>query len=97
MAFVAIQDGNTQPALIRQGFVTLQPVVHVMDAAPQTLGIHQGGHAPNAVGAAHGLPMRVQNKTVTLLTTREAGIRGWRRRSTTPATTVWESWKIFSA
>jgi hypothetical protein len=40
--------------------------------------------------------MRVQNNAVTLLTTREAGIRGWRRRSTTPATTVWESGKIFS-
>ena len=41
--------------------------------------------------------MRVQNKTATLLTTWEAGMHGCRRRSTTPATTVLENWKSFSA
>jgi hypothetical protein len=40
MAFVAIQGGNTQPALIRQDLVALQPVVEAMDAAAQTLGVH---------------------------------------------------------
>ena len=56
MAFVPIQYGNTKTALIRQGLVALQPVVDVMDAAAQTLGIHEGGHTPDTVGAAHRMP-----------------------------------------
>src|SRR5664279_4002334 len=55
MAFVAIQDGHAQPAMIRQDLVALQPVVDVMNAAPQTLGIHAGGDASHAVGAGHRL------------------------------------------
>ncbi len=56
MALVAIQDGDADPAMIRQRFVALQPVIDMVNPLPQAFGVHPGDHSPDAVGAAHGLP-----------------------------------------
>jgi hypothetical protein len=56
MTFVTIQDSRCDPLIVRQRFVTLQPVIDVVNSLPQTLGVHQRIHTPDAVGAAHGLP-----------------------------------------
>src|ERR1019366_1688963 len=55
MAFVTIQDSDWDPLMIRQRFITFQLDIGVMNALPQTVGIHQRAHATEAVGAAHGL------------------------------------------
>jgi hypothetical protein len=55
VALVAIQDSDADPAMIRQGFVSLQPVIDMMNSLPQSRRIYQSAHPPDAVGAAHVL------------------------------------------
>jgi hypothetical protein len=55
MAFVAVQNSDRDPLMIRQRFITLQLIIDMVNALSQTVGIHQSAYAPDAVGAAHGL------------------------------------------
>src|SRR5579863_4671860 len=55
VTFVTIQDSGSDAVIIRQCFVALQLIVDVVNSPPQSRGIHQGVHPPEAVGAAHGL------------------------------------------
>jgi hypothetical protein len=55
MALVAIEDGNAHPLMVGQRFVSLQPVIDMMNPMPQTFGIHQGVHSSDTIGAAYGL------------------------------------------
>ena len=63
MTFVTIQDRGGDAVIIRQRFVALQPIVDVVNSPPQSLGIHQGVHPPEAVGAAHGLAEPIAEET----------------------------------
>ena len=48
--------------MVWQRFVSLQPVIDMMNSPPQTLGIHQGVHTPDRVGTAYGLTEPVAEK-----------------------------------
>ena len=52
MTFMTIQDNDGDPAVVRQRFVAFQPVID-LNAPPQALGIYQGVHSPDTVGALH--------------------------------------------
>ena len=45
VALMAIERGNADPVMVRQRLVSFQPVIDVMNPAPQALGIHQSCHA----------------------------------------------------
>ena len=38
---MAIENGDADPAMVRQCFVSFQPVMDMMNPLPQALGIHQ--------------------------------------------------------
>src|ERR1022692_1300022 len=52
VALVAIEDNDTDPAMVWQCFVSLQLVIDMVNPPPQTFGIHQSVHTPDRVGAA---------------------------------------------
>ena len=53
MALVAIEDSDADPVMVRQRFVSLQPVIDMVNPLPHAFGIHQGIHSPDTVGAAY--------------------------------------------
>src|ERR1035438_2205787 len=55
VALMAIKGGNADPAMVRQRFVALQPVIDMVDPLSQSLGIHQSVDPPDGVGAAYEL------------------------------------------
>jgi hypothetical protein len=63
MALVAVHDSDSNPAMVRQRFVALQPVIDVVSSLPQPFSVHESIHPPEAVGAAHGLPEPVAEET----------------------------------
>jgi len=63
MAFVAVQDSDRRPAVVRQRFITFQPDIQMMNAPPQSRCIQQRAHTSYAVGAAHGPSEPAAEKT----------------------------------
>lgn len=62
VALVAIEDSDPDSAMVRQCFVSLQPVIDMMNSPPQALGIQQGVHTSDGVGTAYALPEPVTEK-----------------------------------
>src|SRR5277367_5038069 len=62
MALMTIEDSDANPVMVRQRFVSLQPVIDLVNPLPQAFGIHQGVHSSDTVGAAYGLTEPVVEK-----------------------------------
>jgi hypothetical protein len=68
VALLAIEDSDPDSAMVRQCFVSLQPVIELqpvidmMNFPPQALGIQQGVHTSAGVGTAYALPEPVTEK-----------------------------------
>ena len=62
MALVAIQDSDANAVMVRQGFISLQAIIDMVNPLPQAFGLHQGVHTPDTVGAAYGLTEPVMEK-----------------------------------
>jgi hypothetical protein len=59
---LAMEDSDHDSAMVRQCFVSLQPVIDLMNSPPQALGIQQGVHTSAGVGTAYALPEPVTEK-----------------------------------
>lgn len=51
VAFVTIQYGNPNPLMVWQCLVAFQPVIDLVNALPQCVGLDKGNHPPNRVSA----------------------------------------------
>ena len=63
VTFMAIQNGDRDPAMVRQRFVALQTFVDMVNALSQSCGVDKGKHFSDIVGAGNGLPQPTAEET----------------------------------
>jgi hypothetical protein len=55
VAFVTVHDGYGDATIVRQGLVSFQTPIDLVNGFPQRAGIHLGVYDSHGFGAGHGL------------------------------------------